>query len=110
MGEIAYYIDLALLFSIAFLLFSYNSSDEEFKILALMLLIINILFITKDITLEDKNRAIFNANSKLKCEVGEKIFYPNKEDNWSMESHYFIKDRQVIEIQNCMLSDEKVKL
>ena len=103
MGEITYYIDLALLFSIAFLLFSYNSSDEELKILAVMLMMINILFMTKDITFEDKNRAIFNANSKLECQVNKEKYYPSKEDGWSMESHYFIKNSRVIKIGDCEL-------
>ena len=106
MGDVAYYTDLPLVFSIVVLLLALNSKDNEFKILGLMLLMVNIIFTYKEIILEDKNKAIFNANSKLKCSTGKETVYPSKENNWSMESHYFIKGRQVIEIQDCMLSDE----
>ena len=109
MCDFAYYIDLSLIWSIAILLFSLSTSDNEFKIFALILLMMNTLLTTKEIISEDKKRAIFNANSQLKCEVAKDIFYPSKEDNWSMESHYFIKNNEVIKIGDCELNDEKVK-
>ena len=109
MCDFAYYIDLSLIVSIAILLFSYGSSDDdkEFKVFALILVMMNTLLTTKEIISEDKKRAIFNANSQLKCEVAKEIFYPSKEGNWSMESHYFIKNNKVIEIEDCRLNDEK---
>jgi len=101
MYEFMYYVDLSLLFSLVLVWFALKQDDNTVKVVAFVIVTINILFTSKEITLENKNRAIFHANLSLECKIDKEVLHPSKEDAWSMESHYFIKDKYVIAIENC---------
>ena len=96
------YINGFIIISIVIVLYALGTKNKELGLFALLLLVVNIIFLLQNIHDVKKKKILFNNDVEFTCNADKSIIV-KKDSGYKIASIYFTKGKELYAIKECTL-------